>query len=172
MIIGKKDRFAVEFELDQEFGGEWLFGRLGFWIENQQIGDYNLGTSLRDVLFQVKSIVRDNGNRSHEELFGLDKIELYKRIKGALYDCIINEYYQVALDETWARFNVNIPVDVFDGWNLFLVENENLEQARLIAVKLDNKEIYESILKKGEFDEIITSLYKELDKLYEIELAK
>lgn len=172
MIIGMRSRFAVEFELNKESGGDWLFGKFSFWIEDRRIGDYNLGTSLRDVLFQMRSIVRDNGTRSHGELFVLDKNELYKRINGTLYGYEVSEYYQVALKETWARFDVKIPVDVFDGWKIFLVENRSSDKARLIVMKLETEEIYETVLRQGEFDEVIVKAQQELDKLYEIELAK
>ncbi|EGO64879.1 immunity 42 family protein [Acetonema longum] len=175
MIIGKRPHFAVEFEVNKEYGGVWLFGKCCFWIKDQRIGDYELGTSLRDVLFQMRTIVLDNGKRIHNDLFALDTAELYRRLNGALYGCdgtacCDTNFETIAVEETWARFNVSLPVDIFDGWKIFLVESQ--EKARIIVKKIDKEGIYEAFLTPGEFDEVIAKAYGELDKLYEIELAK
>ncbi|TGV31306.1 hypothetical protein EN829_033405 [Mesorhizobium sp. M00.F.Ca.ET.186.01.1.1] len=69
MIVGNQERFAVEFELDKDYGGVWLFGRFCYWIANEQIGEYEMGTSLRDVLFSLDTIKNDTGNRVSKALF-------------------------------------------------------------------------------------------------------
>lgn len=173
MIIGTKLGFAIEFKLDNEFGGVWMYGKFCFWINNQCIGDYDSGTSLRDVLFQMKNIIRDNGNRRNDVLFILGKDELFYRLNSALYGCEESPYFNIANDETWSRFNIKITVDVFDGLKIFLVENQ--EKARIIFKYLrenEEGEIKEFSLESGEFDSIALRAYKKLERLYNIELDK
>lgn len=170
MIVGDSSQFAVEFELDKEYGGTWLFGKFCFWINKKCIGDYEMGTSLRDILFQLKHLVRDNGNRSNEELFRLSKEELYNRLNCVLYGYEPSEFEEKALEETWARFNITLPVDIFDGWKLFIVENK--VKTRIVAKQIDDDDIFEFTLVLKEFDNVINSVYQELNNLYQLEMEK
>lgn len=170
MVIGDCLHFAVEFELDHEFGGMWLFGKFCYWVKGKQIGNYNLGTSLRDLLFQMETIIRDKGKRTNSELFILDSVELFNRLNDALYSCNSCIYYNKAIEETWAKFNVTIPVDIFDEWKLFLIEGN--EKARIIIKMPNSNKIIEEELKLEEFDTVFIEAYKELNKLYETEFRK
>jgi hypothetical protein len=170
MIFGDRSKFAVQFQLDQNYGGEWLFGKFCYWINGQQVGDYNLGTSLRDVLFLLVSIVRDNGQRKSTELYALDKDEFYSRLNTALYGTEPSPYSNNALEETWARFNVTLHVDVFDSCKVFLVEKE--DNARFVFKKSEEGHIHEAKCEPGEFDAVIHKTYTELNKLYESEFRK
>jgi hypothetical protein len=40
MIIGKKLSFAVEYELNKNHNGVWLYGRLCYWIKGWRVGGY------------------------------------------------------------------------------------------------------------------------------------
>ena len=161
-------QFAVEYELDIEYGGFWLFGKFCYWIKGQRIGDYEMGTSLRDILFQIELIIRDNGNRTNNELLNLDKYDLYQRLNDTLYGCDVCQYDNVAIEDTWARFNVTLPVDIFDGWKVFLVENK--EKSRIIINMLKEQDLKEAILIPGEFDDVIVKVYEELNRLYKEEV--
>lgn len=164
MIVGNRSLFAVEFELDQEYGGIWLFGKICYWIRDRRIGDYELGTSLRDVLFSLDTLVQDNGNRTHIELFGLTRSDLFSRLDGALFGYETSQYDDVAVQETWARFNVVLPVDVFDGWKIYLVDN--LEVSRMLFNNLNEVKIQEEEFGIGLFDEVIFRTHQELTILY------
>ena len=54
MLFGDKKKFGIQVELDFQYGGEWLYGKFCYWINNEMIGDFDMGSSLRDVLFQMK----------------------------------------------------------------------------------------------------------------------
>lgn len=170
MIIGNKKRFAIEFELDENYGGIWLFGRICYWIDGKCIGDYDLGTSLRDVLFLMKNIVRDNGTRGHNNLFDLDANKLYNVLNNALYGCEESEYEKISTEENWVRFDICIRVDVFDECKIYLIEKN--DKAKLIIKKEDENRISDYVLLRGEFDKVIIDTYKNLDALYESELKR
>jgi hypothetical protein len=173
MIIGNKSEFAIEYELASDYGGVWMFGRFSYWIRDQQIGDYDSGTSLRDVMFQLQNIIRDNGNRSHEELFNLNKFELFSRLNEVLYGYKDSEYEEAGLEEMWARFALVPRVDIFAESKVFLVENRN--QSRIIfkeGISQGLRGIHEAYTNQGEFDRVILETYKQLDKIYDLELMK
>ncbi|MCP4352055.1 MAG: hypothetical protein GY795_41860 [Desulfobacterales bacterium] len=166
MKLGNPSQFAVEFELDDSYGGEWLYGKFCYWVNGKCIGDYELGTSLRDILFMMTNVLRDKGNRSHHALFCLEKTELFRRLNEALFGYEISQYYETANDECWARFNITLPVDVFDNWKVFLIEGK--ETARIIYRNPDTEDavVHEEFIAPGEFDEIIEDAYKALDSYY------
>ncbi|MCY9517147.1 Imm42 family immunity protein [Paenibacillus apiarius] len=169
MIIGKQSHFAVEIALGKEFHGAWLYGKFCFWGGGIRIGNFDIETPLRDILFQMTEILRDSGNRTHEVLYSLDDVELYERLNDALYGFDTSPYDQTALDETWARFNAKINVDVFNEWKIFIVENHG--KARMV-VKNPKNEMFELMLDSGTFDEVLARAYEELNILYENELQK
>ncbi|USG64629.1 immunity 42 family protein [Brevibacillus ruminantium] len=174
MIVGKRERFAIEFELDKDCGGVWLFGRFCYWIANKKIGDYEMGTSLRDVLFALDTIKNDAGNRVSNPLFNLDATMLYNYLNEELYGSSESSADNtMVIEEACARFNITLPVDIFDLWKIFLVEN--LEESRLLFKKIDSEDwqqVYEIYLKKGEFDEVVIKAHNELDDIYNDELRK
>lgn len=170
MRFGNISQFAIEFELDEQYGGEWLYGKFCYWINNKRIGNYDLGTSLRDILFSMRTVLISKGNRSHQSLFQLEKVELFRRINDVLYGYERTKYDEIANEEGWMRFNITLPVDVFDNWKLFIVENS--ESARIIYRHPDilNEIVYEAIINKGVFDEIIEDAYKKLNSIYSNEM--
>jgi hypothetical protein len=170
VVFGNCSEFAIEFELNDEYGGVWLFGKFCYWIKGMRIGDYELGTSLRDVLFQMKNIMRDKGDRSNKELYALDFQELFNRLNGAFYDYDISLFYKKSIEETWARFNVTIPVDIFDGWKVYLIEG--FKKSRIIFKTADSEDIIEETLEPGSFDDVFIKVYDKLNKLYEDELNR
>lgn len=166
MLFGAKDRFAVEYDLENNHGKEWLFGKICYWINGKRIGGYGLGTSLRDVLFQTTYVLHYCGDRSGKGLCKLSNKKCFNVIEDALYnDGKDIENISDVPDEI-LKFNVSIPVDVFDGWRIFLVECDN--KAKIMYREINN-EICFFELEVGEFDRSITKFYRSLDSRYERE---
>src|SRR5262245_35407037 len=114
MRFGDIHIFAIDVELDENYGGMWLFGKLCYWINGSQVGDFNLGTSLRDAYFQMKWIVHDCGNRDGGLLCTLPNNVAFLQLDSFLYDSeeVVNNH-GVEPPESPARFEVKIPIDVF-----------------------------------------------------------
>src|SRR6056297_3587808 len=83
--IGNDSQFAIKVDLDDSFGDEWLFGRIAYVIDGKEVGDYSLGTSLRDVLLQMHFIVSDAGKRSTPGLLGKNKTDLFETVWSTLF---------------------------------------------------------------------------------------
>jgi len=170
MEFGDRSRFSIAFELDRDHGGIWLFGRICYWIAEAMVGDYDVGTSLRDVLFQMTPIMGDGGKRTCPKLLRLKKEKIADLILAALDDTSDEIYQYTSRDFLPARFDVRIPVDVFDSWKVFLVEGE--ENAKLLYRGIESSEVVATNLAPGEFDRVFCEAQAHLERLYEEEVAR
>ena len=166
MIFGNINSFAIEYELDKNYGEEWLFGKLCYWIDGVRVGAYDLGTSMRDALFQMKYILHYCRNRFGASLCELDAKERFYAIDNALYGDIEENYIQL---ENPIRYDVRIPIDIFDQWKIYLVECKN--NAMLIFKEIDNEQINSYYLSIGKFDQIIRNFHDQLEADYNKEVS-
>jgi hypothetical protein len=169
MILGTKASFAVQWELDRDPGGQLLFGRVCFWVADTRIGDYDLGTSLSDVLVNLQHPVGDSGNRHGQRFCSMTVGETFSLVQSGLFESDASLTTLVE-DESWARFDVSIPVDVFDGIRMYLFDCSDCSRL-LIGNRLPDGVRYEFALeqrlKKGEFDEVIRSFQRELETAFQ-----
>ncbi len=168
MIIGNTNSFAVAYELDENQEGTWLFGKFCYWIDGSQVGNYDLGTSLRDVLFQMKYVVSDCGNRHGEALCKLPPVEAFYRLDAALYEGSVALEFPlvgIPLPDTPARFEIKISVDVFDQWKIYILECE--DRATILYKKLDDTDVMVSEIDIGIFDNVIKKVQIDLTVLYD-----
>lgn len=171
MEFGHRQHFAVQFDLDKNYGGSWLYGKFCYWIIGNQVGDYDLGTSLRDVLFQMKWIVNDCGNRDGEVLCSLSSQDIFSAIDGSLYeDNEDRNAGEIPLPDTPARFEIKIPVDIFDQWKIYLIECD--KTARILFKSTTDTDVHVVVIGIGVFDSIIKEVYDSLNKLYDSEVGK
>lgn len=164
MEFGDKARFAIALELDGDHGGSWLFGRICYWIAGKVVGRYDLGTSLRDVLFQMTYIIGDGGQRFCPTLLRLPNDKVFDLILKVIGETSEEIYQYIPQDFLPARFDVRIPVDVFDSWKIFLVDG--LGEARLLYRELDASEVGVAILVSGEFDKVFRDTHAFLEDIY------
>jgi Immunity protein 42 len=111
------------------------------------------------------SVVRDNNNREHQCLFNLSAEELYKRLNSAIYK-ENSEFESIAQEECWARFQIDIPIDIFDNWKVLLVELP--PKARIVYSYFEGN-VVEVQLPSGIFDQAITDAFYNLFNIYEME---
>jgi hypothetical protein len=164
-LVGEPSRFAVEYELNASHGGEWMFGRFSYWCGGRRVGDYELGTSLRDVLFQLEQLARDRCLRAGRRFSTMPAIAVFRLLDGALFGTADLNNARVAEEEQWARHNIFPPVDVFDSWKGFLVEDE--QTARLIFAHDPYLDVTEVSLKAGEVDAVLDVVRSTLTEIYE-----
>lgn len=169
MLFGKKKSFAIEVDIDKNFGNEWIFGKCCYWINGRMVGKYDEGTSLRDVLFQMKYILGDSGKRLRPGLLNLEYVEVIKIAEE------IEEFD--GANQMWsegnlpgASINVRIPVDVFDEWKIYLIDGK--VSSRLIARNIFDNEVVVSNLIPGEFDSAFSAAYRYIDEFYNKEISE
>lgn len=77
------------------------------------VGSYEEGTSLRDLLFQMKYIFAGSGRRLSSGLFKLPEDMAFNIISSAIYEGD-NDVFEYVMDDFLpARLNVCISVDIF-----------------------------------------------------------
>src|SRR5262245_56626856 len=108
MIIGDKERFAIEFELDEEKLAdiqisEWLYGRIRFWCGGEPVGRYEDNTTIRDVAIEGHNFLVNEGKRGDPELNSLSRYEVVQRIRQAIYVDHGQSDEQLTLDEVRFR---------------------------------------------------------------------
>ncbi|WP_050466225.1 Imm42 family immunity protein [Herbaspirillum chlorophenolicum] len=167
MRFGITDRFSIEIVLDRVSGGDWLFGKICYWVNGVEVGNFDEGTSLRDVLFMMTTIVADGSHRICPKLLEFSNEKTFSLICNALDDEDETIYQYLPEDFQPARFDIRIPVDVFDDWKIFLVEGEF--DAKLICRRLGAGDIEPVVmLRQGEFDDVLRQAYDYLDNIYKL----
>ncbi|MDE1150347.1 MAG: Imm42 family immunity protein [Azospirillaceae bacterium] len=165
MIVGNKESFAIEYEYDINFGGEWLFGKVCYWIFGNAVGNFDLGTSLRDFLFQMAPIVRDRGNRAGSSFCREPINNIFEKIDQVLWG---ESTIDIDLDMP-ARFDVRVPVDVFDLWRIYLID---CGDCSLIAYKMTTyPNFIVNSIRVGEFDLVVREVYERINKEYEANIG-
>lgn len=184
--IGDKNKFAVDYELAQDYCGAWLIGQFCYWVEGKMVGDYHFHTYLCDLIGALVWIVHDNGKREHERLFNLETKELLKLLDDTLPENLgdESEYYKIAVDECWARFSIRPEIDIFYDWDVYLIDSPSFSRmiyANFTEDKLkgeakpldvSNLDIVEVNFEPGTFDRVIKEFQATLINLWEIEVAK
>jgi len=161
MIIGDINRFAIEFIIDDEPFGRWLYGQSCFWIEGRRVGNYDVITPLGDVFTKIHGVVKECGKR-HSDWINRDKKEIFDYFNDILY---INFYNDDQYDvEMPARFHISIGTESFFGIKIFLLDCDILT-SRLIYLEDDGITVNEIKLVPGEFDSVLKRFYIELEKL-------
>jgi hypothetical protein len=168
-IIGDRARFAVEYSLDEEHGAEWLFGMVCFWIGGESVGAFDLGTSLRDFLFQIEGGRRDHGRRKNRRFDSMPAHLVMETLDAAFFGPSNPQLEEISVEEEWARHQLNPGIDAFDNWRIYLVESE--DAARLLY-RFNAGETKEFILAPGECDMVLEDTCQEIGALYSNELGR
>jgi hypothetical protein len=128
-VIGDPSRFSVEYALAANPGGAWMYGHCCYWCDGKRVGDYDSGTSLRDILFQLDELAKHEP-RINPRFNEMPAPSVFRTIDAALFGSIELSVAQVAEDEQWSNHQTLPSVDVFDSWKDFLVEDKQI--ARLL----------------------------------------
>lgn len=164
-LFGNKKKFAIQFEVTSTFN-QFIYGKICYWIQEKQLGKYEEGATISDVLLFLPSIIQDNGNRKHERFFIMDMDELVHLLSGAAFLEDNVKIEETANEEQWARFNICMPMDVFYDIDIFLIDSH--EKSRIVF-SYDQKNFEQIYIEKGYVDKVFLQLYNELNLLYDEE---
>ena len=167
-VFGDASRFAIEYELDQSYGAEWMFGRFCYWCGGRRLGDFDLGTSLRDVLFQLERLAAEPDREPTEYLSSKSGSGAFRALDEGLFGSPDAELNRIAEDEQWARFCILPAVDVFDQWKAFLFEDE--DWASIVFGRSPYDELTEVALCSGEAKGVLVAVVSALRRIYEAEM--
>jgi hypothetical protein len=168
--IGDINKFAVRIDLDDQFNREWLFGKIGYVIDRTDVGDYELGTSLRDVLLQMHWILSDARKRLTDRFVGKTKDELFDTVWNTLYGENETGVEEIANEECWAKHDITIPVDVFDRVHVFQFD-EGATSRIIWRSTVGNEDIATSeiVIPVGYTEQVFAQLFDVLNQVFEWE---
>jgi hypothetical protein len=139
--------------LNDDYGGVWMLGRVCFWCAGCRVGDFEMPTSLRDVLFQLDQMRRDTGRRENSRFDNVPATVFFRLVYDALFGGTGLSDSAIAEQEQWGRHNILPSVDVFDGWKAFLLENG--ETGRIVFSAKPYEEIHEALVEVGLVDTVL-----------------
>lgn len=170
LTIGDASLFAVKVDLDESYHGKWLFGKIAYIIENTCIGDYELGTSLRDVLVQMNYIISDSNQRKTSRFIGKPKEVISDLAWTTIYGNVDTGFEQVAQEECWAKHDITLPLDVFSSVRVYQFDEG--VQSRIIwrdLADIKSPVTYEIRVPLGTTEEVFKQLEELLDSLLQKE---
>jgi hypothetical protein len=166
-VFGDKGSFGLSLSLDSDYSDEWLFGKFCYWISGMQVGDYDLGASLRDVMFDIGEMCKHSGKRDATGSLKIDQAsDLFDILNAALYlggDPVLDA---LATKESWARHDLNIHLDVMGTWKVFALGGSSLD---MVVFGNDSMvPAFQGLLEipKGTVDSVLIEAYGYLDEAY------
>lgn len=165
--IGNPERFAIQYELDENFGGIWIYGKFCYWCGGLMIGNYAEGISLRDVLFALDSI-QMRTMRHNEDLFKGDPTWAFELINKNLFWNNNDFDDEASIEASWDEFLILPDLDIFNDWKAFLINGDF--SSEILFSQHPYIEVKKLILNKGEVDSVIDSFREKINSIYEAEL--
>lgn len=154
MVIGKKNRFAIEIEVT-DFVDEWIFGKFVFWMENESIGDINdYSVDIKGCINWLKDFISIPRDRFEQGLYEKDinaafLLLNHSVIPGEQEYVFVKEGY----NQTFSRFHIShLGMSSFENVSIVLIENEKGNLRCIWQQK--QEEVKECFLKKGEMKRI------------------
>src|SRR5215218_7061616 len=141
MESGDRSRFAVTYQLIDDYQGPWLLGNFYYWICGNCVGNPQEIISLREVLASLQYLVKDRGKRFDSTLCELDARDLFLNLDGALGQNTQAPSKAVSLPEDFGKFDLHISLEMFSGWRIYLVDCS--ETSRLLVGMPNSKLIHE-----------------------------
>jgi Immunity protein 42 len=174
--IGDPSLFAIRVDLDEHYNGEWLFGRIGYVIGNQAVGNYELGTSLRDVLHSMHWKIADANQRKTLRFQGQPKEKVFNDLSSALYGDPVElsaDWDEIIVDECWAKHDITIRMDVLNYTTVYQVD-EDTESRIIWIINKENRDspINEIRVPLGYTENVFLQLFRLLNQLLEREEQK
>lgn len=167
-VIGEQKIFAIQYEIIEVID-KLILGRICYFIEGMQIGNFDEVTILSDSFLFVPQIIKDNGNREHEVFFKMKKEKIYYLLGGQAYLDDYKKYEEIALAETWARFHIDMSLDVLD--NMFAVLIDKGDRSRIVFMGNDQL-VHDFELDRGVVDKVFLIFYNELNNFYEEQVLR
>jgi hypothetical protein len=118
MIAGRRERFAIEAERQEDLDG-WVLGRFRFWLCGQPVGDWDDSTDLRGCVRWLRDFATMARDRYEPALVAATSEEVFRYV----YDPVIGEGISRArFEDAFARFHIShIGMSSFEKFDILLL---------------------------------------------------
>jgi hypothetical protein len=164
-IVGNKDLFAIQWEIESK-EGNYLYGKLCFWAEGIQIGDFEEMTTVSISASYLRDFLANKGMR---EFSGSDFMN-----SENLYYCLYQKYFSGVTIKDGTFSELSKIRDVFwlddvgeysfrDKIGIILVDEKKLNRQRLVWERFKDGIIQQAIFPIGYFDKIAMEFLEEFE---------
>ncbi len=153
MLIGQKEQFAIECQIEQITHQEvlWIFGRFRFWAKKDPIGDWEDVVDLRGCRHWMEDFVKYPQDRFEPELIGKSKEEIFHLLFDSFMPISnrLDTGRKPPFKGVETRFHIShLGMSSFDHFDVLLVESKG--EQRILWRDAHDMEIKEAFLPPGE----------------------
>ena len=119
MILGKKNQFAVEYEVEDIIDG-WFLGRFRLWINNKFIGDWeDSSVDLKGCFNWLPTLIDGRVSRKENSLDSMNG----KEILLAIFDSVYAVPQRSTIKDAFSRFHIgHVGMSSFEQFDVVLIE--------------------------------------------------
>lgn len=153
MIIGNRERFAIEAEIEEEVSG-WILGHFRFWLCEKPVGDWSDSVDLRGCVRWLRDF-HTNPRERHEAMLSTRTAEEVFRL---VYDPVIaggeSASGQPQVRDAYSRFHIShLGMSSFERFDLLLLKDANGSE-RCLWRAAGTKKVFECRLWRNEMEAV------------------
>lgn len=120
MIVGTKDRFAIEAEPDEAEGG-WVLGRFRLWLDGEPVGNWDDAADLKGCVGWLRDFATVPRDRFEPSLDGVEAEQVFRRV----YDPVMTGAIDgTPIRDAYARFHIShLGMSALERYDILLVKD-------------------------------------------------
>ena len=162
MIVGDKDKFAIEYQIDEKIDS-WILGRIRFWLRGDAVGNWDDAADLMGCMNWLRDFVENPRDRSEPSLSGRSQDEVFHLLTAHLRHSEAVSEAEDAIRNTFSRFNIShLGMSSFDRYDIVLW-NDITNNERCMWRLGDDGSIHEAVLPPGEMERVARAFCDHLE---------
>lgn len=153
MVVGKKDQFAIEYEI-KDTVDKWILGRFRLWIKGESLGDWeDDSVDLKGCFNWLPTLIDKKVTSIEAGAEGLSG----EQVMSKIFDSFYSEKVVVTIKDSFFRFHINhIGMSSFDHFDAILLEEA--KDYRFVW-RNKSKKIFDKRVSKKDVVEILESAH-------------
>lgn len=120
MIVGNRQRFAIEAELKEIVDG-WVLGRFRFWLCGESVGNWEDSVDLKGCARWLRDFSSNPRNRFEASLVSASPEEVFQKV----YEPVIGESVgRASIADAYGRFHIShLGMSAFENFDILLLKD-------------------------------------------------
>lgn len=123
MFIGNKKYFGIQYSITNRYNGN-----ICLWIDGNEFGHYNESIRIDELFMPFRIMVTDNGHRYSPIFWTMPADDILYRLSGRIFleeNCSrFDHYVDIANNEQWERFKLQLETRAFSDMFVFVIDGE------------------------------------------------
>lgn len=163
MIVGNRERFAIEAETEQQVEG-WILGNFRFWLCGKPVGDWADSVDLRGCARWLRDFCENPRNRYEPGLFALSAEEIFRRVYDPVMAGSADQAHPIQVDDAYTRFHIShLGMSSFERFDLLLLKDEHGAE-RCLWREAGSCEIMDCRLWRNEMETVATEFCERFEE--------